>query len=284
MCVECTSKVQCVWDGVYNQLRGGICYSIHNYNYIHIHMYTHTHTHTHTHTGSQNDFSDTEEVQSVASLLKLYFRELPEPLIPYSMYDVFCKATERKSSTILHVCPPPPYFMHAPPPYFMYAPHHTSCMPPTILHVCPPPYFMYAPHHTSCIPPTILHVSPHHTSCMPPTILHVCPPPYFMYAPHHTSCTVVYAPPYFMYSCVCPPPYFMHAPHHTSCMPPTILHVCPPPYFMYAPHHNSCMPPTIFMHVLHNVGLSRPYMSIVDMANLPLHILVELFSKTHHQL
>lgn len=44
--------------------------------------------------GSQNDFSDTEEIHSVSSLLKLYFRELPEPLIPYSMYYDFCKATE----------------------------------------------------------------------------------------------------------------------------------------------------------------------------------------------
>ena len=39
--------------------------------------------------GCQQEFSSSEDVHTVASLLKLYLRELPEPLIPYVYYDKF---------------------------------------------------------------------------------------------------------------------------------------------------------------------------------------------------
>lgn len=44
--------------------------------------------------GSQEDFSDTEDVHTVASLLKLYLRELPEPVVPYLFYDSYKQALE----------------------------------------------------------------------------------------------------------------------------------------------------------------------------------------------
>lgn len=47
-------------------------------------------------TGMQFDFSDEEDVHTVASLLKLYLRELPVPLIEYILYDSFSKATRCK--------------------------------------------------------------------------------------------------------------------------------------------------------------------------------------------
>ena len=43
--------------------------------------------------GIQYEFSGEEDVHTVASLLKLYLRELPVPLIEYSLYDSFSKAT-----------------------------------------------------------------------------------------------------------------------------------------------------------------------------------------------
>ena len=43
--------------------------------------------------GIQYEFSDDEDIHTVASLLKLYLRELPVPLIEYSLYDSFSKAT-----------------------------------------------------------------------------------------------------------------------------------------------------------------------------------------------
>jgi len=36
------------------------------------------------------------EVHSVASVLKSYFRELPEPLIPYDYFEVFLTAARCK--------------------------------------------------------------------------------------------------------------------------------------------------------------------------------------------
>ena len=37
--------------------------------------------------GSQKDILSSEDVHTVASLLKLYLRELPEPTIPYTLFD-----------------------------------------------------------------------------------------------------------------------------------------------------------------------------------------------------
>ena len=39
--------------------------------------------------GAQEDFSSTEDVHSVASLFKLYLRELPEPVVPFAFYESF---------------------------------------------------------------------------------------------------------------------------------------------------------------------------------------------------
>jgi hypothetical protein len=42
--------------------------------------------------GENPDLFDCEEVHSVASLLKLYLRQLPEPLIPFEFFDMFISA------------------------------------------------------------------------------------------------------------------------------------------------------------------------------------------------
>lgn len=39
--------------------------------------------------GTQEDFSSTEDVHTVASLLKLYLRELPEPVVPFVFYESY---------------------------------------------------------------------------------------------------------------------------------------------------------------------------------------------------
>ncbi len=44
--------------------------------------------------GSQDDFSSTEDVHTVASLLKLYLRELPQPIVPFVLYDSYKLALE----------------------------------------------------------------------------------------------------------------------------------------------------------------------------------------------
>ena len=44
--------------------------------------------------GSQEDFSPTEDVHTVASLLKLYLRELPQPVVPFVLYDSYKQALE----------------------------------------------------------------------------------------------------------------------------------------------------------------------------------------------
>lgn len=46
--------------------------------------------------GSQLDFSPHEDLHTVASLLKLYLRELPEPLVPFVYYDSFRRAIQCK--------------------------------------------------------------------------------------------------------------------------------------------------------------------------------------------
>lgn len=44
--------------------------------------------------GSQEDFSNTEDVHTVASLLKLYLRELPQPMVPFVFYDSYKQALQ----------------------------------------------------------------------------------------------------------------------------------------------------------------------------------------------
>jgi len=44
--------------------------------------------------GSQHDFPPYEDVHTVASLLKLYLRELPEPVVPFVFYDSFRNAAK----------------------------------------------------------------------------------------------------------------------------------------------------------------------------------------------
>lgn len=48
-------------------------------------------------TGFQQQFSSSEDVHTVCSLLKLYLRELPEPLVPFDCYNVFQSAVKSKS-------------------------------------------------------------------------------------------------------------------------------------------------------------------------------------------
>ena len=47
--------------------------------------------------GCQQQFSSLEDVHTVASLLKLYLRELPEPLVPFGCYSFFQSAVRSKS-------------------------------------------------------------------------------------------------------------------------------------------------------------------------------------------
>ena len=49
--------------------------------------------------GDNPDLSRRKEIHAVASLLKLYLRELPEPLIPYDFFEVFLTAAKCKSQT-----------------------------------------------------------------------------------------------------------------------------------------------------------------------------------------
>lgn len=44
--------------------------------------------------GSQEEFSSTEDVHTVASLLKLYLRELPQSVVPFAFYDSYKLALE----------------------------------------------------------------------------------------------------------------------------------------------------------------------------------------------
>lgn len=47
-------------------------------------------------TGCQLDVPASEDAHTVASLLKLYLRELPQPLIPYNLFYIALKATKCK--------------------------------------------------------------------------------------------------------------------------------------------------------------------------------------------
>jgi Rho GTPase-activating protein 32 len=57
-----------------------------------------------------------QDIHSVASVLKLYFRELPNPLLTYQLYDQFIQAVqaadEMRLLRIHHVVNqlPPPHF------------------------------------------------------------------------------------------------------------------------------------------------------------------------------
>lgn len=53
----------------------------------------------------------TTDVHTVASLLKLYLRQLPEPLVPYSCYQnfLFCAQKLSTDRTLVTV---PPFFSH----------------------------------------------------------------------------------------------------------------------------------------------------------------------------
>ena len=44
--------------------------------------------------GFQQEFPPSEDVHTVASLLKLYLRELPEPLVPFDCYSMFQAAVK----------------------------------------------------------------------------------------------------------------------------------------------------------------------------------------------
>ena len=44
--------------------------------------------------GCQQEFAYTEDVHTVASLLKLFLRELPEPLVPFDCYNYFQSAVK----------------------------------------------------------------------------------------------------------------------------------------------------------------------------------------------
>ena len=58
--------------------------------------------------GCQQDFPAIEDVHTVASLLKLYLRELPEPLVPFTCYSHFQSAVKSASPSLalalLEVC------------------------------------------------------------------------------------------------------------------------------------------------------------------------------------
>lgn len=52
--------------------------------------------------GSQEDFSTSEDVHTVASLFKLYLRELPQPVVPFLLYHSYKQALEG-AVTCLHM-------------------------------------------------------------------------------------------------------------------------------------------------------------------------------------
>lgn len=51
--------------------------------------------------GSQQDFLPSEDIHTVASLLKLYFRELPEPVVPFVSYHSFKNDLECEYSRLV---------------------------------------------------------------------------------------------------------------------------------------------------------------------------------------
>ncbi len=88
-------------------------------------------------TGSQKDILPSEDVHTVASLLKLYLRELPEPIIPYTLFEDAAYAVRgvlpSSLSPPLPSSPPlPPYPLSSLPPYPL------SSLPPYLLSPSPP--------------------------------------------------------------------------------------------------------------------------------------------------
>lgn len=54
--------------------------------------------------GSQEDFSTSEDMHTVASLLKLYLRELPEPVVPFGFYESYREALKGAQQFGLNMC------------------------------------------------------------------------------------------------------------------------------------------------------------------------------------
>lgn len=52
--------------------------------------------------GSQQDFPISEDVHTVASLFKLYLRELPEPVVPFTFYQSYNQALEGTCTSSLN--------------------------------------------------------------------------------------------------------------------------------------------------------------------------------------
>ena len=67
---------------------------------IHTHTHTHTHTQTHKPTDDDVDLSDYDP-NIVASLLKQYLRELPEPLISSVRFESAASESKNLLCTLL---------------------------------------------------------------------------------------------------------------------------------------------------------------------------------------
>ena len=109
----------------------------------------------------------------MASLLKLYLRELPEPVVPFVFYDSFCTAT--KCELMVH---PPPHTTHSP--TFT---HYTLTHLHT-LHTHPPSHTTHSPTSTHY---TLTHLHTLHTR--PPSHTTHSPPPHTTHSPtsiHYT--------------------------------------------------------------------------------------------------
>ena len=52
--------------------------------------------------GSQDEFPPNEDVHTVASLFKLYLKELPEPVVPFALYTS-CTDAVKCESCCVHV-------------------------------------------------------------------------------------------------------------------------------------------------------------------------------------
>ena len=64
----------------------------------------------------EEDEAIRQDIHSVSSLLKMYFRELPNPLCTYQLYDKFVAAAQASDSDrlfrmreVVHELPPPHY-------------------------------------------------------------------------------------------------------------------------------------------------------------------------------
>ncbi len=62
--------------------------------------YIQTYIHAYMHTGQSISLDGETEVHALASLLKLYLRELPEPLLTYHLFDDFINATTGRPSAL----------------------------------------------------------------------------------------------------------------------------------------------------------------------------------------